>query len=54
VLSDFFGDFPLLGPVVLGATAVVEYRDGTKDYWALAHKGEKPDFHVRESFVANI
>lgn len=48
------GDFPLLGPVVLGATAVVEYRDGTKEYWALAHEGEKPDFHVRESFVANI
>lgn len=47
-------DFQLVGPVVLGATAVVEYLDGTKEYWALAHKGEKPDFHVRESFVAKI
>ncbi len=47
-------DFPLVGPVVLGVTAVVEYEDGTKDYWALAHKAEKPDFHVRESFTARI
>lgn len=47
-------DFPLVGPVVLGATAVVEYLDGTKDYWALAHKGEKPDFHLRSSFIASI
>jgi hypothetical protein len=47
-------EFPLVGPVVLGATAVVEYLDGTKDYWALAHKGEKPDFHVRDSFIAKV
>jgi hypothetical protein len=44
----------LVGPVVLGATAVVEYVDGTKEYWALAHKAQKPDFHVRESFVAKV
>lgn len=39
------------GDVVLGATAVMEYKDGEKEYWALAHKGEKPDFHVRSSFT---
>jgi hypothetical protein len=47
-------DFPLVGPVVLGATAVLEYQDGVKEYWALAHKGEKPDFHLRSSFVATV
>ncbi len=40
------------GDVVLGATVVVEYQDGQKEYWALAHKGEKPDFHLRASFTA--
>lgn len=40
------------GDVVLGATVVVEYQDGQKEYWALAHKGDKPDFHVRSSFTA--
>jgi hypothetical protein len=42
------------GDIVLGATAVVEYQDGKKEYWALAHKGEKPDFHLRDSFTAFI
>lgn len=37
--------------LVLGATAVIEYRDGQREYWALNHAGEKPDFHLRESFV---
>lgn len=43
--------FPLVGPVVFGATAVLEYQDGRKEYWALAHAGEKPDFHLRASFT---
>lgn len=42
------------GPVVLGATAVLEYLDGTKEYWALAHKGAKPDFHISSSFIASV
>lgn len=36
--------------LVLGAAAVLEYQTGEKEYWALAHAGEKPDFHLRESF----
>lgn len=36
--------------LVMGATAVLEYKTGEKEYWALAHSGEKPDFHLRESF----
>ncbi len=47
-------DFQLVGPVVLGASAVLEYQDGRKEYWALAHRGEKPDFHLRDSFTAHV
>lgn len=36
--------------LVLGATAVLEYEDGGREYWALAHAGKQPDFHLRESF----
>jgi hypothetical protein len=36
--------------LVMGATAVLEYKTGEREYWALAHAGEKPDFHLRESF----
>lgn len=36
--------------LVMDATAVLEYESGTREYWALAHAGDKPDFHLRESF----
>jgi hypothetical protein len=36
--------------LVMGVACVMEYKTGDKDYWALAHAGEKPDFHLRESF----
>jgi hypothetical protein len=37
-------------PLMLGVTAVLEQSDGTLSYWALAHPGEQPDFHHRDSF----
>jgi hypothetical protein len=39
---------------VLGLTAVLENQDGTKSYWALAHHGGKPDFHLRSSFELTL
>ena len=36
--------------LVMSATCVMEYKAGPKEYWALAHAGDKPDFHRRESF----
>jgi hypothetical protein len=36
--------------LVMGASAVMEYTSGEKEYWALIHAGPKPDFHLRESF----
>lgn len=42
-------------PLALSLTAVVvESQAGAPFYWALAHAGEKPDFHRRESFRLNL
>ena len=37
-----------------GITAVVKLKNGEVSYWALAHRGKQPDFHLRESFVVEI
>ena len=38
----------------IGISAVIEAQDGSKTYWALAHKGERPDFHRRDAFLVRI
>lgn len=39
----------------LGLSTVLEEKDGTKSYWALAHPNpEKPDFHDPDCFVAKL
>ena len=38
----------------LGLSAVLEEKDGTKSYWALAHREEKPDFHDPGCFAAHL
>jgi hypothetical protein len=38
----------------LGLSAVLEEKDGTKSYWALAHGGDKPDFHDPGCFAARL
>ena len=38
----------------LGLSAVLEEKDGTKSYWALAHPSEKPDFHAADCFIARL
>lgn len=39
-----------------GITAVVQHQDlpGVSSYWALAHVGDKPDFHQAGSFVCAL
>jgi hypothetical protein len=38
-----------------GLSAVLEEKDGTKSYWALAHPaGDKPDFHHPDCFAARL
>jgi hypothetical protein len=39
----------------LGLSAILEEKDGTKSYWALAHPpGGKPDFHAADCFAASL
>ena len=39
----------------LGLSVVLEERDGTKSYWALAHPpGDAPDFHHADCFAAKL
>ena len=38
----------------LGLSAVLEEKDGTKSYWALAHPPEKPDFHMPDCFIGKL
>lgn len=37
-----------------GLTAVLEDRCGARSYWALAHHGDKPDFHRADGFIARL
>jgi hypothetical protein len=39
----------------LGLSAILEEKNGTKSYWALAHpEGDKPDFHDPACFAARL
>jgi hypothetical protein len=38
----------------LGLAAVIEERDGSKSYWALAHPPGKADFHHADCFAHEL
>jgi hypothetical protein len=38
----------------LAVAAVIQIRNGEATYWALAHRGLKPDFHRRDSFIIQL
>lgn len=38
----------------LGLTAVIEDRAKVLSYWALKHRGEKPDFHHADGFAVEL
>ncbi|GLS99533.1 hypothetical protein GCM10007897_09130 [Sphingobium jiangsuense] len=42
------------GPLRIGLSAVIEEKDGTKSYWALAHPPGKPDFHHPACFALEL
>lgn len=42
------------GQLRLALSAVIEAKDGTKSYWALAHPPGKPDFHHRDCFALTL
>ncbi len=41
----------LAGAAAAGLSAVIEEKDGTKSYWALAHAPGRPDFHDPACFA---
>lgn len=49
-------DFPVaaIEQMHIGLSAVIEERDGTKSYWALAHPPGKPDFHHPACFALEL
>ena len=41
-------------PLLVGLTAVIEERSGTRSYWALRHGAGRPDFHERSTFALEL
>lgn len=41
-------------PLQIGITAVLQRRDGSLSYWALAHHGAEADFHRRDGFLLEL
>ena len=35
----------------IGITAIIQTKDGSESYWALAHPAPYADFHLREGFI---
>jgi hypothetical protein len=46
-----FSEFKEKSSLDLALSAVLENQDSSKSYWAIRHCGERPDFHLRESFI---
>ncbi|MEH2044201.1 DOMON-like domain-containing protein [Nostoc sp.] len=40
--------------IKIGITTVIKNIDGNVSYWALTHRGEKADFHLRDSFIVKL
>jgi len=38
----------------LGITAILEFHDGSKAYFALKHAGTQADFHLKDSFIISL
>jgi len=51
VLTAILPDTVLAGVSAAGLSAVIEEKDGTKSYWALAHGPGQPDFHAPACFA---
>lgn len=51
VLTAVIDTALLAGANAAGIAAVIEEKDGTKSYWALAHPPGQPDFHHRACFA---
>lgn len=41
-------------PLDVSIAAILKLKNGETSYWALTHLKEKPDFHIRESFILKL
>lgn len=53
-LFETFDAFDASAVWHLNLTAIIEAKDGTKSYWALAHAPGPPDFHNPATFIATL
>ncbi len=54
VLTALLDASVLEGSEIAGISAVIEEKDGTKSYWALAHGPGQPDFHAPACFTLPV
>ena len=47
-------ELSVLAGSALNLTAVIEHKSKMHSYWALAHHGNRPDFHAHDCFVARL
>lgn len=47
-------EIALAATLTAGLAAVIEERDGALSYWALAHGGDRPDFHDPATFTLRV
>ncbi|MEH2210263.1 DOMON-like domain-containing protein [Nostoc sp.] len=40
--------------IEIGITTVIKNIDGNVSYWALTHKGDEADFHLRDSLIVKL
>ncbi|MBD2681212.1 MULTISPECIES: DOMON-like domain-containing protein [Nostoc] len=40
--------------IEVAITTVIKCKDNGVTYWALTHRGTKPDFHLRDSFILEL
>ncbi len=53
-LPEALGSALDVSELEISLAAVVEYRNGSCEYRALTHAGDRPDFHRRDSFVLRL
>jgi hypothetical protein len=52
--TDLTPILPTEHPLQAGITTIIRTKDEIQTFWALAHPKPQADFHVRESFAANL
>lgn len=41
-------------PIEMAVSTVVKHKSGEMSYWALDHRGSRPDFHLRDAFILEL